>query len=567
MTAPGAARLLTLTAIVVGLAVAVGLTGGPRGTTGRPLLAPGLDPAAVTAVVIEVGEAPPITVELAADGPRVVAPVPGPADETVVRDLISALATARADRVARGAGAWRAAGLDRPAVIVRLVGAGGTTLEVRRGDAVPASGQVWLGVGDRALLAPAWVGDALARELPALRRRRPFPPVAITGVELHGVDDRGARLDLVLAGAPPRRRDDGGGTRVAAAAMARLEAALAALVLDVLVDGDRGTPRLTARVLGGVAVAELDVHGPCPGAPEHVLVDGSAGVGCVAAAAIGELVAAARALGGDEGRLLAPLAAGDEVTAVVGAAGAAEVTLARRGAGWTLAVGGGPGATAADEPAAADDALVQALLAALARPGRPVSPPAGAASATWTVRLAGGAVERWRWFRRDGELIVRRDDEAHALAVEPAVAAAVARLGPALRELTVLALDASAIATLGARGLAPATLARGVLVGEWRVVTPPGARAAAPAVAALVELLAHVHGQAWLDAGALGRPRRTLTVTLDAAPVAGATPRTHVLAVGGARPGGGCAVAVDDHLPLELPAAACATLLAPLTAP
>ncbi|MBE7454193.1 MAG: hypothetical protein HS111_36690 [Kofleriaceae bacterium] len=210
---------------------------------------------------------------------------------------------------------------------------------------------------------------------------------------------------------------------------------------------------------------------------------------------------------------------------------------------------------------------MQALLAALARPGRLVSPPAGAASATWTVRLAGGAVERWRWFRRGAELIVRRDDEAHALAVEPAVAAAVARLGPALRELTVLALDATAIATLDARGLAPATLARGVLVGEWRVVAPPGARAAAPALAALVELLAHVHGQAWLDVGALGRTRRTLTVTLDAAPVAGATPRTHVLAVGAARPSGGCAVAVDDHLPLELPAAACATLLAPLTAP
>jgi len=557
VTPPSAARLVTLTAIVVALAAAVGIFGGERVVVERPLVAPGLAAADVTGIDIVRGDAPPIVIAIDPAGTRVEAPVPGPAEEATVRDLISAVVAARADRVLVGDAARRTAGLDATTLRVRLERRDGPPIELVRGTAVPASGQIWLGVDGRAVLVPAWVGAALDRDLAALRRLQVFPPVALSGVELHG---RG--VDLVLSGGPLRRRDEGTSLRVSRAAVARLDAALAAVVLDVLVTGDTSTTSLTVRVLGGAAPHELEVHGECPGHPTHVLVTGSAGVGCVARATVDDVVAAAAALAGPAGMevTLAPGAGADIESIRAGAAaGDGATSLARRGAGWLLDLG--------DERVDADDDAVAQFFEALAQAGELVPPPSGAPATTWTVTLTGGAVETWRWYTRGGvgAPVVRRDDEPHALALDARAGAALRRFGPRLRNLTLLVVDASMVNAVRATGVHPATLVRGQLVGDWIVDAPLGATAT-PAAPAMVELLAGLRGTAWLDAGDLGAVRRTLTFSIDAPPIPGGQPSTHTIVVGAARPGDRCAARVDDFPPIELAAATCAALLAPLVA-
>ena len=108
-----------------------------------------------------------------------------------------------------------------------------------------------------------------------------------------------------------------------------------------------------------------------------------------------------------------------------------------------------------------------------------------------------------------------------------------------------------------ATGVAPATLARGAVLGEWQVVAPAGAAATA-AAAALPAALAGLQVDRWAAPAALGRVRRTLTVERDAE-----GPLT--IAVGAADPTG-CWIAVDDAAAGHAPATACAALLAPLAA-
>lgn len=548
MTPPSAARLVTLTAIVVALAAVVGITGGGRAIVERPLIAPGLTAADVTAIHITRAGAPTIDITIDDAGPRVVAPVPGPADEATVRDLISVLATARADRVLVGAGGHKTAGLDASTLRVRIERRGQPPIDVTRGAALPASGQVWLGIGDRAVLVPTWVGAALDRDLVSIRRRHVFPPVAITGVEIHG---RG--VDLVLADTPLRRRDEGASTRVSRAAVAHLDAALAAVVLDVLVTGDTSTSSFTVRVLGGTAAHELTVHGPCPGHATHLLVSGSAGVGCVATTAIDDVVSAAATLAGPSGmeRALA-VGAGAEIESIR----ANDVVLARRGAGWILTLG--------DERTDGDDDAVDAFFTELAVEGVPGPLPTGAPDATWTVTLASGTTETWRWFFLGPHASrVRRNDEPNALIVSDAITDAARRLGPRLRNLTLLVIDAPMVNAIRATGLHAAALVRGQLVGEWTAQSPAGATATA-AAHALAEMLATFRGTTWLEPRELGAIRRTLTFSIDAPPIPGGRESTHTIAVGAPRPGDRCAARVDAFPPVELSTGQCAALLAPL---
>ncbi|HUQ06349.1 MAG TPA: DUF4340 domain-containing protein [Kofleriaceae bacterium] len=549
MTPPPPARLVTLTAIVVALAAAVGITSGGSAVVERPLIAPGLTANDVTRVTLTRAGSPPIVVAIDDTGTRVEAPVPGPADEATVRDLISALASARADRVVSGASATRVAGLDASTLRVRVEGTGQAALDVVRGAAVPASGQVWLGVGDRALLVPAWVGAALDRDLASLRRRQVFPAVSITGVEIHG---RG--VDLVLSGSPLRRRDEGAGVRVARAAVAQLDAALAKVVLDVFVAGDLVAPDFTVRVLGGAEPHELAVHGACPGHPTHLLVGGSAGVGCVRTAVVDDVVSAAATLASASGieRVLAPGAGADIESITSG-----DVTLARRGAGWLLTLG--------TERVDADDDAVAAFLAALAVEAMPGPLPTGAPAATWTVTLLGGSVETWRWYVRGGDAtpLVRRDDEPSALIVAQPTGDARHRLGPSLRNLTLLVIDASTVNAIRATGASAATLVRGQLVGDWTVQSPAGTTATSAATE-LVATLATFRASRWLEPRDLGATRRTLVFSIDAPPIPDGAPSTHTITIGAARANNGCAARIDAFLPVELPAALCAALLAPL---
>ncbi len=548
------ARLLGLTALCLLLAAAVAITGERRGVIGRPLVVPGLALAQVTRLELARADAAPIVVDLGAHGAQVTAPVPGPADEAVVRDLVSALAAARADRVTRDRGAWQRAGLDTPRLIVRLTRGPGA-LEVRLGAAQPASSQVWLGVDGTALLVPAWVADALDRELPALRRRRPFAVTRVTGLELHGTEPP---IDLVLAGDPLIRRDDGAGARVAARPRDRLLAALAGLELEVLVDGPRDRPVLTVRVLGGASPAELAVHGPCPGHADHVLVEGAAGIGCVPAAGVAAVRAAAAEVAGPEGIARAPLDGAAPTAITLGPAGGGEpLMLSRTGAAWQLARGGARWS--------ADDDAVRALLEALARPATLAPVPPGPVAARWTVDLPGGAVEGWELRPVGDAMTVRRAGEPRALVLDASASRTMAALvgtagGLALRGRTVLVIEPTALARVVATGAAPAELERGATLDAWQVIAPGGS-VATPGVEALVDALATLRATAWLGASELGRVRRTLAITVDPEPSPGAQPTRHTIEIGAARSRGRCAARVDAGDPVELAAADCALML------
>jgi hypothetical protein len=554
VTPPSASRLVTLTAIVVALLAAIGITGGKRAMVERPLIAPGLSPADVTFIRIDRNDEPSIGIDLGEGSshsrgsltePYVVGPVPGPADDAVVHDLLSAIATARADRSVPIDAVRKSAGLETPTLVIRLDRRPKESIEIARGAAVTASGQVWLGVDRRAFLVPGWVAAALDRNLASLRRRQVFPRVQINGIEIHG---RG--VDLVLAGVPLYRLDEGTRVRMAGPALVRLDMYLRAVVVDILRTGDTSTTELTVRVLGGPTPYELTVHGPCPGIAEYVLVGGSAGVGCVRSSLVDGIVAAAVHLTTPAAMERALAVGGETYVQSIQISGG-DVLLARRGAGWILSLGA--------ERDDADDDAVDSFFDALATPGTPGPIPDGRPTASWTVTLDTGTVETWHWYLRAGDAapVVRRDEEPNAIVLSADAAAAFRKLGPPLRNLSLLVIDASTINAIRATGANPASLTRGQLVGEWDP-------AATPEVAKIVDMLATFRGLRWLEARELGAIRRTLTFSIDAPPIPGEPATTHTIAIGAARPGGLCAVRVDAHLPVELSAAQCAALLAPL---
>lgn len=555
---PSVGRVLALTAVTALLAAAVGITGARRATTARPLLVAGLRfddlrglelarAAAATTVALDGGPA------------RIVAPAAAAADERAVRDLISAIATARFDRLA-SAGAWRRAGLDAPVAVVRLQRRVGADVELRVGATLPASGQTWLAVDRRVGLAPAWVADAIVRDPDSLRQRRPFPgAAAITAVELHGPG-----VDLVLAGAPLTRRD--AGTRVALdparrdALIERVAALTVAVAVAIDADPDAAAA-LTIRVQGGATAVTLRAAGPCPGHPGLRLVTTDAGAGCVDAAALDELTARAAELTTAAAIAAAPVERFDRATvAALDLGGAPPLRLEPDGAGWRLA--------RADRTWPVDATLVRAAIAALTSPATVTAAPTTAASAAtvrWQLRRPSGDVDTWTVdlgpARGPARVTLRREQEPVALTLDPVASAAVRAIGPGLRDRALVTIDPVALAAVEATGVGPATLTRGALIDEWHVTAPTGATVA-PGFVDVRARLATLRAAAWSDAAGLGPVRRTLRLTLDPGPGA-AAPRTLVLALG-AMGAAGCAARVDAGDVARLAPADCAALLAPL---
>lgn len=551
-------RVLALTAVTVALTAAVGISGERGGRTARPLLVPGLRFDDVVGLELTIGDRPPVVVALDGGPVRITAPVAAAADERAVRDLISTIATARLDHVA-SAGAWHRAGLDTPAAIVRLSRRAGGTLEVRVGAALAASDQTWLAVDGRPGLAPSWVADALVRDPDSLRRRRPFPsPAVVTAVELHGPG-----LDLVLADQPLRRRDTGASVAVDPARRDRLLERLAALTIEVAIDAPRTDAGVSVRVLGGGgAPAELRGAGPCPGHDDLRVVETSVGVGCVAAVALAEVTALAAELTSPAAIATAPIDRFDRTTvATLELGGTPPVRLEPDGGGWRLMLG--------DRLVTADDALVRAAATALTTPATVVpateaGPAAAAPLERWHLHRRSGAVETWEVRRGPGAVTIRRDGEPVVLVLDAAAAAAVRAIGPGLRDRALLAIEPTALAAIEARGAAPATIERGALIDEWRVVARPAVVASA-SMPALRDRLAALRAEAWLAPDALGAVRRTLRVVVDGGP-GQLAPRTIVIELG-ARRGSGCAVRVDGADVAQLAAADCAALAAPLVTP
>lgn len=522
------AQTLGATVAVAALAAVVAATGPSSRAVGRPALAPGLVADRVERLRLERGDAA-IEIAFAPTGAAVVSPSPGAVDPRAVRDLISAVAAARADRVV-------ARGISRPRAILTVDA--GARYQLQLGDEVPATGQVWIGLDDRhAALAPAWVGRALDRDPDALRARAVVPVgVAALGVELHG---RG--VDLVLAGARLARVDgDGARTLIEPALRGELLAALAELTLvDFAPAPDDAAVVATARIVTGAAAYELDEMGPCAGRADARAVRTSSGAGCVEARLLDAVWAAAARLTGPDAAAAAPWPDGELVEiAVDGGA-----RLVRRGGGWELLEGGR--AVEADPDAAA------ALVATLAAPATRTAAVGAVDGAAWTVTGADGTVDRWR-VRGGPSPTIARVGEAVALAIDPARASTLA-LGVALRRRQLLRIDPSTIAGLAARGLAPGVVARGAIVGEWQRLD---GGAAAVATAALPARLATLTVDRWAAPSALGSVRRRLTITFDhEAPIE--------LALGAADRDG-CWLAIDGDGAGHVDRAACAALLAPL---
>lgn len=525
---------LVATAAVAVLAALVLATGaGPPPVT-RGELVPGLAIGAVSRVELRRGDRA-VVVDVARG--VVTAPTAGQADPAAVADLLSALASARVDR--RG-------GPPIAAPRVTIVLDVGRALTVTLGDEVAATGQAWVAVDGRVALVPGWVGRALDRDPDQLRQRRLVAPGAEPAALAVHV---GRDLDLVLAGAALVRNDGGGRTtRLALEVRRALWAAVVALRLEQVgppVD-PAAPPAGSLDVRVGTRPVELRWFAACA-APGLVQVTSTIGDGCVAQAAIDAVVAAARVAASDAGIAATPLVTGAPVVALE-LPGGARVT--QDGGGWVLATAAGRWDADADR--------VRALLAALAAPARPRprTPDDGAGEA-WAVIDASGERQGWRVRVAGATATIVRGDEPVALELDPAAAAAVAAGALGLRDRQPLRLDPTQVARVRATGLAPATIARGAVLGEWQVAAPAGAAATA-AAAALPAALAGLQVDRWAAPTSLGRVRRTLTVERDAE-----GPLTITI---GAADAAGCWIAVDAAAAGHAPATACAALLAPLAA-
>ena len=523
---------LVATAAVAVLAALVALTGsGPPPVT-RTALVPGLAIGAVAQLELRRGDRG-VTIDVARG--RVIAPTAGAADGAAVTDLLSALAAARLDR--RGGPA-----IARPrATIVLDVGRPRTIV---LGDAVAATGQAWVAVDGEVALVPGWVGRALDRDPDELRQRRLVAP----GAEPVALTVHVDALDLVLTGPALVRRDGGGrATRLDLAVRRALWDAVAALRLETFdppVDPAAApVGALEGRV--GTRALELRWFAPCATAG-LVQVATTIGDGCVAAAALDALVAAARIAATDAGIAATPLVTAAPVVALA----LADAQVQQDGGGWTIATDAGRWD--------AEPAQVQALVDALAAPAtRRPRPPGAVGGQTWTVIDASGERQAWTVRVDAAAVTIVRDAEPVELALAPA-AAAVVRAGVlGLRGRQPLRLDPAQVARVRATGQAPATVVRGAVLGEWAVEAPRAAAATA-AAAALPAALAGLQVDRWAAPVALGRVRRTLIVERDVdAPI--------TIAIGAAD-ATGCWIAVDAAAAGHASAAACAALLAPLAA-
>ncbi len=532
---PAATRTLVATAVVAVLAALVAID-RPTPVVTRAPLVPGLRAADVTRLELRRGDRS-VTVALAAGGARVIAPGDGAADGAAVADLLSTIVTARADR-------WARHTIAAPRAIVTLTRDRPLTLTI--GEEVTATGQAWIAVGDRAALVPAWVARSLDRDPDLLRVRRLVPPgVATAGLEVHGDG-----VALVLAGAALVRRDgDGHDTRLSAEVRAELLARIAALELAQFGPGlaDVAPADGELRVHGGAAPIELAWGAACAD-PGQRAVRSSIGRGCVRAEAIDAVLAAARAAAAAEAVAPVPLVAAAPLASI----DVDGTRVERDGGGWMITAG------AARRDADAD--AMTAVVATLAAPA--TLRPRGAAdrlgAATWIVTTADGDRQTWRVRTLGADLTIARGDEPMTLVLHGAAAATLGTVGPPLRSRQPLRLDPTRVVAITATGHAPATIARGAVLGEWDVTAPPRT-VATPAAVALPGLVAALTVDAWAPPARLGRVRRTLRLAVDRdLPIAVAV---------GAADATGCWITVDADAAGHVAATTCTALLAPLAAP
>ena len=463
-------------------------------------LVPGLDVDRITAIRWEAAGKPVLSIAPAGGGWRFVEPAYGTLDRAAIAELTATLRGARWHRLEPA----RSAGEVTRTLVVR---AGDRDYTIGFGRALEGGDQAWLVAGDHAVLVDAWVARALDPGALALAVRRPFERAAQAQRLVLG--------DVTLEGRPRA----GGWTHslVAPAAVDEVEQALAGLELQRLVteaDFDVAPFRLAADDVTG------ELAGPCPGAPDLVLLLASTSGGCVTTDTADRVRRAAAVFADTKGpwieRRLAPVTP----------------TTIRLADGGVLDLRKLPLITEPSTSSAvtADAARVAELLAVFATPAEfGAVAPDDRPTATLTIDHAGGTLELSLYAKR----VVKRTGVWFQLT--PEAWAILTRPSRELRDLTLWTEDPTTLTRLDIDGI---VYQRGAVVGEW-TRTPVKPIIDAARVEALADELASLRAIA-ADAPAFtARHRLTLTI----APPAGADV-THALELG-APTAKGCPARVD----------------------
>lgn len=491
--------LAILAAVAAALLVAL-VVAGPRShrAVDRSLV-PGLDTSRVAELVFTRG-AQTIRITRAGNEWRWQDP-PGLADPVAIDAVLTALRGGRWHRRA----AAKVAGSPRAQLSVD-----GTSLGI--GAPLAGSEQTWIVRGDDAVLVDTWVATALAPEPLALRQRHPLDCTAATSIT--------ATLPSGTVKVEATRLVEPRALWIDERWLEWLYDACAKIEIVALEPGVRAAQAgLRIRTDGG---GELTQVGACD--RDRILVDTSAGTGCIDAGALRELDGALRKL------VDTPYQAIDlRPLPIV----PAELTLQD---GTALELAARPRIGDAD----ADPERVRELVAALSARGEtsiplPATKPAAAIIA---VDGAGTQVVLDLFDRA----IARRGEQG-AIQISPAQWATITRPTAVLRDPTRWREDPTTISSLT---LDHVTYKRGAVLGEW--TREPAGKVDPHLVDALAEAVATVRAPA-------GPPPKMIAhrLRVTMTPPAGA-PTTHTLELA-APSDAGCAGRVDGTavlLPLPL---------------
>jgi hypothetical protein len=547
-----------LAALAAAAAVLAALLIGGEGERERPpaRLFPDFEAASVAAIEIERAGEGSIRLERSGGGEfAIAAPRATPADPGPVVELLGALEMIAPQR--RGGDAR---GLEAPRTRVRAIAAGGERLwELSIGERVGASNQLWVGRGDEAFLVEGHYERALAPDLAALRERRPFRQVAAASALFAEIDGASWRLEL---GAPLQLVWARGAAWADGAAASSLLRALRELEIELDEDlasrDDPDAPALTLRAQGARgASAELRVIGAC--ADGELAVATQLGRGCAAREALEAIADRAR----DPLALVDPRVLGDTRGPF------ARVALSAGDGALTLRHEEGRYVTAAGEEV--ELAQVRRFLRDLAAQiGEPRELPRGSVELARLELEPEGGPSRALVFSRDRTgLYVARAGEPLAFALADEAQALVRPDPLVFRARALIAREPHAATELrrSRPGRDAEVLRRGELAGEYALVSPAGGvvrtEAVRQAIAVAARLRAEGYASATPAAGhGLARPRAVLELAFEPAPLAGADPETHLIAIGRAAPGG-CYARVDDGPVAIVASDACEALLAP----
>jgi hypothetical protein len=476
-------------------------------------------------------------------GPRQHGPVDRSLVPGIAADQVTELVFARggvAIRIARSGGTWRwqdPPGLAEPAAIDAALTAlrggrwhrradaavagtpraqltvEGTTLGI--GRELPGTGQTWLVRGRDALLVDSWIASALAPEPLALRLRHPLACAAAASTPITASTAAGT-LRIEGARIVPR------GLWLDDQWLASLADACAAVEIVALGPGQR-----TAAGLHVAATGELTEVGTCEGG--RILVDTSAGAGCVERAVLDRLRALVdHAIREPDDAIERRPLPFDPI--------ALTLQDAKR-----LELSGTPRIDLDD----ADPARVRELVAALRAKGTVVPRPKTDPRVTIQATARDGTRVTLDLY----DHVIARATEPSAIQIAPEAWATIVRPTATLRDPTLWREDPTTISSLTLDGV---TYARGAVLGEW--TRTPAGKVDPALVDALVESLAIVRAPAGAAPTSIAH-RLAVTITPPAGP-----PLAHALEL--AAPGeAGCAARVDGA-PVVLPLPLCTAVLA-----